>query len=298
MHVAVTGSTGLIGEALIASLERDGHVVHRVVRDRAAATGTSIYWSVAQGEIDAAAFAGLDAVVHLAAEPIGARRWTAKQKARIHESRVAGTRLLATALAGLDNAPPVLLSASAVGFYGDRGEELLDETSGPGSDFMAQVCQDWEVAATPAAAAGIRVVHPRTGVVMARKGPLIEKVEVPFKLGVGGRVGSGRQWVPWIALGDHVRAMRFLLDRDDINGPVNLVAPEPVRNVDLTRALGEAMHRPTVMPVPVFALRLLYGEVAVALGTVSQRVVPAVLREAGFEWREPDLLGALQTALA
>lgn len=296
MRVAVTGSSGLIGRALIESLERDGHTVHRVVRDRARATGGDIHWSVEQAEIDADDFAGLDAVVHLAGQPFG-KRWTEAEKARIRDSRVKGTHLLAQALASLDDAPPVLISQSGSNYYGHRGDDVLTESEPPGSGFLAQVCQEWEQAADPARDAGIRVVHTRTGVVMAEGGPLIDKVEVPFKLGVGGRVGSGQQWVPWISLDDEVRGMRFLIDHDELAGPVNLVAPEPVRNLEMTRALGEVWHRPTVMPVPVFALRVLYGEMGVTLATESVRAVPHRLREVGFEWRHPQLREALQAAL-
>ena len=296
MRVAVTGSSGLIGRALVDSLHRDGHQVHRVVRDRDRATGGDIYWSVADGEIDAAAFEGVDAVVHLAGEPIG-RRWTDAQKQRVRDSRVDGTRLLSDALASLSDRPAVLVSQSGANYYGDRGDQPLPEGSGPGSGFLAEVCQAWEQAADPARDAGIRVVHPRTGVVMAEEGPLIEKVELPFKLGVGGRVGSGQQWVPWVSLEDEVRALRFLVDTDSVVGPVNVVGPEPVRNVEMTKALGEVWHRPTVLPVPVVALRVLYGEMGVTLATESVRAVPETLRDAGFEWRHPDLRTALHAAL-
>ena len=296
MRVAVTGSSGLIGRALVDSLQQDGHEVHRVVRDRARATRGDIYWSVTHGEIDASAFEGVDAVVHLAGEPIG-KRWTDEQKRRVRDSRVDGTRLLAEALASLDDRPDVLVSQSGANYYGDRGDDRLAEDERPGSGFLADVCVAWEQAADPAREAGIRVVHPRTGVVMAEEGPLIDKVELPFKLGVGGRVGSGQQWVPWISHDDEVRGIRFMLDTDTLSGPVNLVAPEPVRNTEMTKALGEVWHRPTVLPVPVFALRLLYGEMGVTLATESVRAIPEKLREAGFEWRYPQLLPALQAAI-
>lgn len=297
MRVAVSGSSGLIGAALVASLEHDGHTVHRLVRDRAAATRGAIYWSVARSELDPQDLAGVDAVVHLAGEPLG-KRWTSDQKARILDSRVQGTHLLAQALASLDDAPAVLVSQSGANYYGDRGDDRLAEDEPAGTGFLADVCVQWEQAADPARDAGVRVVHPRTGVVMAEDGPLIDKVKVPFKLGVGGRVGSGRQWVPWISLDDQVRALRFLVDREDLAGPVNLVAPEPVRNAELTRALGEVWRRPTVLPVPVTALRLLYGEMGVTLATESVRAIPARLQEAGFEWLLPDVRGALRAALA
>lgn len=296
MRVAVTGSTGLIGQALVDSLERDGHVVRRVVRDRAEATGEDVYWNVRRSEIDADGFRGVDAVVHLAGAPIG-DRWTAAQKASIRDSRVQGTHLLAQALATLDDGPAVLVSQSGANYYGDRGDTPLTEDERPGSGFLADVCVEWEAAAAPARDAGVRVVHSRTGVVMAEGGPLIEKVRVPFKLGVGGRVGSGRQWVPWISLEDEVRALRFLIDTETIHGPVNVVSPNPVRNAELTKALGEVWNRPTVLPVPVFAIRALYGEGAVVLATESVRAVPEVLQEAGFTWTHPDLRSALRAAL-
>ncbi|MBW3620373.1 MAG: TIGR01777 family oxidoreductase [Actinobacteria bacterium] len=297
MRVAVTGSTGLIGDALVGSLRADGHTVHRVVRDRAAATGGDLYWSVERGEIDAEGFEGLDAVVHLAGEPLGENRWNDETKRRIRASRVDGTRLLSGALVGLSDAPSVLVSGSAVGYYGSRGDELLTEEAGPGDDFLAEVVAAWEAAADPAREAGIRVVHPRTGVVMAEHGPLIEKVRLPFRLGIGGRIGDGRQWVPWISLEDEVRALRFLLT-SDLDGPVNLVAPNPVRNRELTAALGEVLHRPTIIPTPILGIRVLYGEMGVSLATTSQRVVPRKLQAAGFEFRHPTLRPALREALA
>lgn len=296
-RVAITGSSGLIGEALGDRLRRAGHRVHRVVRKREAATGGDIFWSVEEREIDAAAFEGVAAVVHLAGHPIGAERWSPAVKRAIRDSRVVGTALLAEALAGLDDAPSVLVSGSAVGFYGDRGDEILTEEAGSGDDFLAEVCVGWEQAAAPAADAGIRVVHPRTGVVIASDGPLIEKVELPFKLGVGGRIGDGKQWVPWIALEDHVRALEFLLEHD-LSGPVNLTAPTPVRNAELTEAIGDVLHRPTLIPTPILGIRALYGEMGVSLATVSQRVVPQALLDAGFEWHVPDLRDALREALA
>lgn len=296
MRVAVTGSTGLIGETLISSLQADGHRVHRVTRSAGSAGADDVVWDPKAGTIDTAALEGLDAVVHLAGEPIGGRRWNDEVKREIRESRTLGTRTLATALASLGTPPAVLVSGSAVGYYGDRGDEVLTESSSVGDDFLADVTAAWEASAAPAAEAGIRVVHPRTGVVMAADGPLIEKVELPFKLGVGGKVGSGRQYVPWIALEDEVRALRFLIE-NDLGGPVNLVAPTPVTNAELTKALGQVLRRPTVMPIPVAALRVLYGEMGVTLATVSQRAVPEALERAGFTFRHDRLVGALEVAL-
>ena len=292
-RIAITGATGLIGRSLTASLTGDGHEVVRVVRGPAA--GTDVRWDPVAGTIDAAGLEGLDAVVHLAGEPIGAARWTDEVRRRIMDSRTRGTDLLARTLAALERRPAVLVSSSAVGFYGDRGAEELTESSSAGDGFLARVCVAWEEAAAPAAAAGIRLVLPRTGVVIAKDGPLIGKVELPFRLGVGGRVGSGRQWVPWISLHDEVAALRFLIDTP-LEGPVNLVGPTPIDNRELTRALGRVLRRPTVFPIPPLAIRALYGEMGVRLATVSQRVLPQRLLEAGFRFRHATILDALAEA--
>jgi uncharacterized protein len=297
MRVAITGATGLIGGALAASLEREGHRVHRITRSADEAGPDDVVWDPAAGTIEASKLEGVDAVVHLAGEPIGSSRWTDQTKRRIRASRVQGTDLIARTVAGLEARPQVLVSGSAVGYYGDRGDEPLTEDSPAGDDYLAEVTRAWEDAAAPAVEAGLRVAWARTGVVMAKEGPLIEKVELPFRLGVGGRVGSGRQYVAWIALADHIRALRFLIDRADLAGPFNLTAPEPATNAEFTRALGEVLHRPTVLPIPTFAIRLLYGEMGVSLATVSQRVHPTRLLEAGFEFVHPDLRSALQAAL-
>lgn len=297
--IAVTGSTGLIGSALVEDLRGDGHRVVRVVRpgtSSGADRDDTVEWDPDAGTIDAAKLEGVDAVVHLAGEPIGAARWTAEVRERIARSRQVGTRVLAGALAGLSDGPRVLVSGSAVGVYGDRDDERLTEASAPGDDFLAKVCVAWEAAAAPAREAGLRVVHPRTGVVIAREGPLIEKVERPFRMGIGGRVGSGRQYVPWISLRDEVRALRHLIDTD-LEGPVNLVAPEQATNRDLTRELGRVLRRPTVLPIPTFAIGLLYGRMGITLATSSQRVVPDRLAASGFEWVHASLGAALDEAL-
>jgi uncharacterized protein len=295
-RIAVTGATGLIGGALVDSLRADGATVHRITRSASSAGPDDIVWDPDAGRLDPAALEGVDGVVHLAGEPIGDHRWTADTKRRILESRRKGTTLLAQTLAGLDDQPEVLLSGSAVGFYGDRGDEVLTEESTPGDDFMARVTIAWEEAAEPARQAGIRVVHPRTGVVLAKGGPLIDKVELPFRLGLGGRIGSGRQYVAWIALEDEVRALEFLLDHDSLEGPVNLTAPDPATNLELTKTIGDVLNRPTVLPIPPVALRLLYGEMGETLGTVSQRAIPRRLQEAGFTF-EHTLTSALRVAL-
>ncbi len=294
-RIAITGATGLLGSALAESLEGDGHEVLRITRTPRPGSD-DVGWDIAARTIDHERLEGTDAMVHLAGEPIGAARWTTETRRRIHDSRAVGTELLARTLVRLDDPPEVLVSGSAVGYYGSRGDELLTEASSPGDDFLATVCIDWEKAADPARVRGIRVVHPRTGVVIAAGGDLIAKVERPFRLGIGGRVGSGRQFVPWIALGDHVRALRHLIDRD-VEGPVNVVGPEPVTNRELTQALGTALHRPTVLPVPVFGVRLLYGRMGVTLATSSQRAVPEVLDATGFTFTHTELLPVLEGAL-
>lgn len=295
-RIAITGATGLIGGALRTSLEQDGHTVQTVTRSPEAAGAADLLWDLEAGTIDAAKLEGVDAVVHLAAEPIGDARWSDATKQRIRRSREVGTELIAATLAQLDDPPDVFVSASAVGYYGDRGEEILTEGSGPGDDFVARVCQAWEAAAEPARAAGIRVAHPRTGVVIAPEGPLLAKLELPFKLGVGGKVLPGDQYVPWVSLDDEVRALRFLIDHD-LEGPVNIAGPVPATNAQMTEALGRVLRRPTVMPIPAFAIRLMYGEMGVSLATVSQRVVAEKLTEAGFEFHHRTIEEALRVAL-
>jgi len=294
---AITGATGLLGGALRASLTADGHTVHGVTRDVSRAGSDDLLWDPEARSIEAAKLEGVDVVVHLAAKPIKAERVSAETRRQIRDSRVDGTRFLAETLAGLERPPAAFLSSSAVGYYGDRGDEVLTEESGPGDDFLAEVCQAWEAAAQPARDAGIRTVHPRTGVVIAKDGPLIEKIELPFRLGVGGRVGDGRQYVPWISLTDHVRAMRFLADHDELSGPVNLTAPEPVTNREMTKALGAVFRRPTVFPIPPIALRLLFGEMGETLATVSDRVIPQRLLDAGFTFTHTDIRAAIEEAL-
>lgn len=298
MDIAVTGSTGLIGTRLVRALEGDGHRVLRMVRpDSAGAGPDTAAWDPSHGTIDDGALEGIDAVVHLAGVGIADSRWTDEQKGRIMASRTSGTTLLADTLAGLSSPPAVLLSGSAIGYYGDHGDDTIDEATGPGDDFPARVCVQWETCARPAAAAGIRVAYLRTGIVQATEGGALAKQLPFFKLGLGGKVGSGRQWVSWISIDDEVRAIQFLLDHD-VSGPVNLVAPEPVTNAEYTKALGGVLHRPTTI-LPITGPRLLYGrELADSLLLTSQRVTPSVLAGAGFEFSHPDLRGALEDLLA
>jgi uncharacterized protein len=297
MRVAITGSSGLIGTALRKSLEDDGHEVVRVVRSGGGAAGT-IRWDPTSGEIDVAGLDGVEGVVHLAGAGIADKRWTEERKREILYSRTTGTDLLARTVASLDPKPRVLVSASGVNAYGDRGDEVLTEASGQGEGFLADVVVAWEAAAAPAENAGVHVPRIRSGLVLDRSGGALAKMLPLFRFGLGGRLGSGEQWWPWITLADEVRAIRFLLEAD-ISGPVNLAAPNPVTNAGFTKALGAVMSRPTVLPVPSFGPKLLLGgELAEELLFTSMRVVPEVLTNAGFVFQHPDLDGALRAVLA
>jgi uncharacterized protein len=305
VDVAVTGSTGLIGQALVAALAADGHRVVRVqrsgARGRPADTppADTVAWDPDAGTIDAAGLEGLDAVVHLAGAPIAGHRWSAAHRARILDSRTRGTTLLANTLAALQRPPRVLASGSAVGFYGDTGNDTVDEDGPPGTGFLVDVVRAWEAATAAAEAAGIRVAHLRTGVVLARAGGVLGQVLLPFRLGLGGRQGSGRQWMSWISRVDEVAAIRHVLERDDVRGPVNLTAPSPVTNREFVATLGTVLKRPTVLPTPLFPLRLRYGgELVHQLLLVSQRVVPARLTASGFTFTHPNLEGAMRAELA
>ena len=297
MDVAVTGSHGLIGSALLPRLRADGHRVVRLVRGTPEGSD-DVRWDPAAGTIDAGGFDGVDAVVHLAGAGIGDKKWTPARKRLILESRAQGTGLLARTLAGLDRPPRVLLSGSAVGYYGNRGAEELTEESGPGDDFPAQVCQAWEAATAPAEEAGIRVVRLRTGIVLARQGGVLGRLLLPFRLGLGGRIGSGEQYTSWIALDDHLRALLYLLSAESIRGPVNVCTPNPVTNSEFTRALGAALHRPTVLPTPLLPLKVVYGSELVQVLTEGQRVFPRVLEQSGYEFGYAQLDDALRAVLA
>jgi len=297
MDVVVTGSSGLIGSALRGALEKAGHRMVPMVRSQA--SGDAIRWDPDRGEIDAGGLEGVGAIVHLAGEGIGDRRWNEAHKAKVKDSRRKGTSLLAATLAKLSKAPKALVSGSAVGYYGDRGDEVLTESSRPGNDFLAEVCTAWEAATAPAKEAGIRVAHTRTGIVLSGSGGVLPKMLLPFKFGVGGKLGSGRQWVSWIALEDEVGAIVHLLGDDALSGPFNLTAPNPVTNTDMTKAIGAALHRPTLIPAPAFALKAALGtEMAEELLLVSQRALPTRLLDSGFTFAQPELVGALQVALA
>ena len=294
--IAISGASGLIGGALAAALGSAGATVLPLVRQRAAGS-SGVFWDPERNAIDAASLEGVAAVVHLAGAPI-AERWSAEQKRRIRESRVQGTRLLATALAGLRKPPTVMVSGSAIGIYGSRrGDEVLHEGSSTGGDFLADVSRDWEAAAEPASAAGIRVVHTRTGLVLSPKGGVLAKLLLPFRMGAGGRIGSGSQWFSWIALDDAVEGLSFMIRESTLRGPVNLVAPNPVTNTEFTHAVGKVLGRPTIATVPAIAIRLALGEMGEHTVLASQRVMPQRLLAAGYRFRHPQLEEALRFEL-
>ena len=296
MHVIVSGANGLIGNALVPALEAAGHRVTRLVRGRARPGWAEIAWEPDTGRIAPQAMEGADAVVHLAGESI-VGRWTADKKRRIYHSRVRGTQILCEALRQVVKAPRIFVCASAIGYYGNCGERLLLEESRAGQDFLARVCVDWEAAAGGATARGIRVVSARLGVVLSASGGALGQMLPPFRLGLGGALGSGAQYMSWVALADVVGAITHVLETDSLHGPVNVVAPEPVTNREFTRTLGRVLRRPTRLGVPAFAARLVFGEMADALLLASSRVEPAKLDATGYAFRFPQLEGALRHLL-
>ena len=302
MKVLLSGASGLVGTALSKSLSSDGHQVLRLVRGSfPASDADAITWSAVEGTVDTQALAAhgrLDAVVHLAGEGIANRRWTTAQKARLRDSRVIGTRGLAEAVAELPEPPGVLVSASAIGWYGDRGAEWVDETDEPGEMFLSDVCRDWEAATTPAREAGIRVVNHRIGVVLSANGGALTKMLLPFKLGLGGRVGSGDQYWSWITLDDLVASIRHVIDTETISGPVNAVAPAPSTNLEFTKSLGKALRRPTIFPMPAFVARLMLGQMADELLLGGARIRASVLEQTGFQWTHRELDEALVDVLS
>ena len=302
MKVLLSGASGLVGTALSKSLSSDGHQVLRLVRGSfPASDADAIAWSAVEGTVDTQALAAhgrLDAVVHLAGEGIANRRWTKAQKARLRDSRVIGTRGLAEAVAELPEPPGVLVSASAIGWYGDRGAEWVDETDEPGEMFLSDVCRDWEAATIPAREAGIRVVNHRIGVVLSANGGALTKMLLPFKLGLGGRVGSGDQYWSWITLDDLVASIRHVIDTETISGPVNAVAPAPATNLEFTKSLGKALRRPTIFPMPAFVARLMLGQMADELLLGGARIRASVLEQTGFQWTHPELDEALVDVLS
>jgi uncharacterized protein len=289
MKIAVTGSTGLVGSALVPFLNGAGHNIIEVRRP--------MHWDPDRATIDTNVFGGVEAVVHLAGENISTGRWTAAKKARIRDSRVKGTKLISETLARLEKPPIVLVSMSATGYYGDRGDEVLREESAAGQGFLADVCRQWEAATDPATRRGIRVVHLRTGVVLSKKGGALQKIAIPFKFGVGGKIGSGRQYMSWISLDDLCAAMMHCIQASSLHGPVNTVSPAPVTNLEFTRILGRVLSRPTLLPLPAFAARIMLGEMANELLLASARVEPAKLLSSRFSFRHRELESALTELL-
>jgi uncharacterized protein (TIGR01777 family) len=294
--VTISGASGTIGSALAAHLRQNGHTVRRLVRSRRDVQQGDVFWDPAAGTLDPSAFDGTDAIVNLAGAAIDVR-WTTEQKHAIRESRIRGTELIARTVSAMANKPRVVLSGSAVGYYGDRGDELLDERSAPGSDFLATVSREWEEAAAPIAAAGVRLVLLRTGIVLSPKGGALKKLLLPFSLGLGGPIGGGRQWMSWIALDDHVGAMEHAMFSSNLAGPANLVAPNPVTNAAFASTLGRVLTRPAVIPLPAFALELVYGEMARSTILASQRAMPRALTASGFTFQYPTLEQALRGEL-
>jgi uncharacterized protein (TIGR01777 family) len=297
LKVILTGSHGLIGSELATTLQRSGDEVTRLVRS-GPGPGDAV-WDIGEGTIDARALEGHDAAVHLAGAGLGDHRWTDSYKREVHDSRSRGTALLCETLAKLEQPPRVLVSGSAVGWYGDRGDEELTEASGPGTGFLAGVVKDWEAATEAASEAGIRVVRLRSGVVLSPKGGALKKQLLPFKLGAGGKLGSGKQWLSWIALDDEIAAILHLIRRETLRGPVNATAPNPVTNLEFTKALGAALHRPTIATVPPFALKAVFGgQMTDEMLLAGQRVLPRVLEASGFTFGLPRVDEALRVMLA
>lgn len=297
MRIVVAGASGLVGSALVPALEGLGHQVIRLVRGSGSGAADEAPWDPAGGQIDSGLLEAAEAVICLSGASIADGRWTGKRKRLLLESRVASVRTLAEAIATLDHPPATMIAASAVGYYGDQGNRLLEDGAQPGEGFLANICRRWEAAAAVAREKGVRVVHPRIGMVLSSRGGALDKMLPPFRLGLGGPVGSGRQWMSWITLEDLVATLLFCLGNSALEGGVNAVAPEPVRNRSFARALGRALGRPAFLPAPAFVLRLALGEMADELLLASQRVVPTQLLAAGFEFRSPEVGEALAHVL-
>ena len=296
-RIVITGASGLVGSNLSAFLSTGGHRVHHLVRRPPEPGSDEIEWVPEAGRIDTASIEGADVVVHLAGENISSGRWTTRHKETILKSRIDGTDLLARTLARLKRPPRVFISASAIGYYGNRGDEVLSEESEAGTGFLADVCREWEAAVEPASAAGIRVVNLRIGVVMSVSGGALAKMLVPFKFGLGGRLGKGSQYISWIALGDLIGGIYHLMFASDVSGAVNMVSPNPVTNSEFTSILGKVLNRPTVMPLPGPVVRLVFGEMGQSLLLDGARVQPSKLLDSGFQFLHPELGDALKTEL-
>ncbi|VAX41517.1 Cell division inhibitor [hydrothermal vent metagenome] len=296
MKILITGSTGLIGSALVDHFELWGDHVTRLVR-RTPQSKNEITWQPDKKEIVPSQLEGFDVIIHLAGVNVAGKRWNEKQKEIIRNSRVEGTQLLCQTLAHLQHPPKLLISASAIGIYGHRGDEILTEDASSGDDFLSHVCQEWEEATAPAIEKGIRVVHLRTGVVLASAGGALAKMLLPFQCGAGGVIGSGKQFWSWVTLIDFVGIVQHLIDTESLSGPVNAVAPHPVTNKEFTKTLGKVLHRPTIFPMPAFVARILFGEMAESLLLASTNVQPQRLQESGYEFLYPKLKEGIRAAL-
>jgi len=297
MKVAITGASGMVGTALKDKLKSEGHEVVSYVRNIPSGQVGKYLWDPDAGTIDSTGLIGTDAVVNLAGESIAAKRWTSEQKDKIRTSRVKGTTLLASTLAAMATKPEVLVNASAIGFYGDRGDEILTENSAPGTGFLAEVCKEWEQSTKAAEAGGVRVILARLGVILSKNGGALQKMLPIFQLGGGGVIGSGKQYMSWITLDDVVNALIFAIKNKSVSGAVNVVAPNSVRNSEFTDALGHALHRPAVLPLPAFAAKIIMGEMADELLLSSARVEPLALEGNKFAFQYPNLAGALMHTL-
>jgi len=297
MRILITGASGLIGKALTRSFDEKGHELLLASRSEPK-SDRETKWTVEDGFAEPERLEGLDAVIHLAGESVSALRWTDEKKAAIRNSRVDGTRSVVDALSRLKKRPKTFISGSAIGFYGDRDDEILSESSGAGDNFLAQTCREWEAESRRAEDAGIRTTLLRTGIVLSKDGGALATMLLPFKMGVGGVIGDGKQWMSWISLDDEIRAIEFVLEHDDIRGAVNLASPNPVTNQEFTSTLGEILYRPTFIPLPEFAVSMLLGEMGDELLLASTRAIPARLDDLDFEWQFPDLKTALEHALA
>lgn len=304
MKVLVSGSTGFLGTAIVEALEKEGHTIAPLVRPETARNKTSgssapfVRWDPVSGAFDAAAAEGAGVLIHLAGASIASGRWNSSRKKLLRSSRIDASRHLMHALSKLLRPPGVIVAASAVGYYGDRGDETLTEASAPGSDFLAALCREWEAETSRGAEFGARVVNLRFGIILAAHGGALPRMALPFKFGAGGRIGTGRQWMSWLTLPEVVSIIQFAIANSDLSGPVNAVTPDPVQNSMFTRLLAKALHRPALFPAPAFALRLALGELADALLLSSQRVLPSKLEQSGYKFAQPDLRGALTEIFA
>jgi len=298
MKILISGASGLVGTHLIPTLKAKGHEIFRLVR-KTPKDADEIQWDAEKGfaESEQAKLENFEAVVHLAGDNVASENWSDEKKRKIRDSRVVGTRVLVEALKKAQNPPKILVSASAIGFYGNREDEVLDETSAKGVGFFPEVCDAWETESLKAEQFGARVVMPRIGIVLTKDGGALEKMLTPFKFGVGGRIGSGRQWMSWISLDDLIRIIYFALENENLRGAVNAVAPNPVTNEEFTRTFGKVLHRPTILPVPEFAIKLMFGEMGETLLLQGARVLPKILPEHGFEFKFTNLEEAMKAVL-